>query len=112
MKVKVIKKFRDITTKEIRKVGEEFECTAERYDQIKNAGEYVEPVDGEPENGEPENGEPENGEPENGEHNTGSGTVCDIAQMSIDELKSVAKEKKIKNYSRMTKEELVDALSE
>ena len=102
MKVKVIKKFRDITTKEIRKVGEEFECTAERYDQIKNAGEYVEPVDG----------EPENGEPENGEHNTGSGTVCDIAQMSIDELKSVAKEKKIKNYSRMTKEELVDALSE
>lgn len=102
MKVKVIKKFRDITTKEIRKAGEVFECTDERYAQIKKAGEYVEPVDGEPENGDPE---------EDG-NNPGSGTVGDIAQMNIDELKTVAKDKKIKNYSKMSKEELVAALSE
>lgn len=44
MKVKVIKEFVDIHTGELHKVGSSFDCGHRRYDEIKAAGEFVEPV--------------------------------------------------------------------
>ena len=44
MKVKVIKEFVDKHTNKLHKVNEVFECTEERYNEIKGAGSYVEPV--------------------------------------------------------------------
>lgn len=44
MVVKVIKKFRDIHTNEIRKAGDILEITKERFDEIKKSGNYVEEI--------------------------------------------------------------------
>ena len=88
MRVKVLKKFRDARTKEVRNIGSVFECSKERYEEIVAAGEYVENIpDGESE------------------------LVCDIAQMTLEDLKKMAKEKKVKNYSSMSKEQLIKELS-
>lgn len=83
MKVKVLSKFKDAETKEIRNKGDIFECSEERYKRIVAVGKYVEPVDN---------------------------PVGDIAQMNIKELKELAKEKGIENYAKLSKEELLDAL--
>lgn len=42
MKAIVLKKFRDKTTKSIRKVGEVFEATKERVEELIKVGNYVE----------------------------------------------------------------------
>ena len=44
MKVKVIKEFVDIHTGELHTVGSSFECGHRRFDEIKSAGNFVEPV--------------------------------------------------------------------
>lgn len=88
MRVKVLKKFRDVKTKEVRNVGSMFECSKERYEELVAAGEYVENVPDEE-----------------------SESVCDIAQMTLEDLKKMAKEKKVKNYSSMSKEQLIKELS-
>ena len=44
MKVKVVKSFIDKTNNQVRAINEEFNCTDERYAEIKKAGNYVEPV--------------------------------------------------------------------
>lgn len=44
MKVKVIKEFVDKYTKKLHKKNEIFECTEERYNEIKKAGSYIEPA--------------------------------------------------------------------
>lgn len=44
MKVKVIKEFVDRHTNKLHKVNEVFECDAKRYEEIKKAGSFVEPV--------------------------------------------------------------------
>lgn len=41
MKVKVVKRFKDIREKIIREAGEVFECTEERYREILEKGDYV-----------------------------------------------------------------------
>ena len=41
MKVRVLKRFRDIREKIIREAGEVFECTEERYQEILGKGDYV-----------------------------------------------------------------------
>lgn len=84
MKVRVINKFRDAESKEVRKPGDVFECSEQRYEQISATGAYVEKL------------------PDN--------SVGDIARLSVKELKELAKERKIENYSTMSKEELVNAL--
>ena len=43
--VVVVKKFKDIESKKIRKVGETFACTKERMSQILEVGPYVELVE-------------------------------------------------------------------
>jgi len=43
--VVVVKKFKDIESKKIRKVGETFACTKERKGQILEVGPYVELVE-------------------------------------------------------------------
>ncbi len=42
MKVKVLTTFKDIKEKKLREVGEEFECTKERYEEIRKVGNLVE----------------------------------------------------------------------
>lgn len=44
MKVKVIKEFVDKHTNKLHKVNEVFDCDAKRYEEIKGAGAFVEPV--------------------------------------------------------------------
>lgn len=44
MKVKVIEKFKDKTTGKVRKVGETFDCTKKRFDEILTVGKFVEEV--------------------------------------------------------------------
>ena len=43
MKVNVIKEFVDRHTGELHKVGSSFECTEVRFNEIKEAGAFVEP---------------------------------------------------------------------
>lgn len=45
MKVKVIKEFVDIHTGELHTVGSSFDCGHRRYDEIRSAGNFVEPVE-------------------------------------------------------------------
>lgn len=44
MKAKVLIKFKDKTTGEVRNVGDEFICNKKRFEEILAAGEYVEQV--------------------------------------------------------------------
>lgn len=44
MKVKVIKKFKDKKTGNIRKKGEEFTLSKERFFEIENVGHFVEEI--------------------------------------------------------------------
>ena len=41
MKVKTVKKFRDKHTGEVHNVGDMFECTEDRYNEILETGEFV-----------------------------------------------------------------------
>lgn len=47
MKVKVVKRFIDKETNELHKPDSEFECTKERYEEIKVCGNFVVPVENE-----------------------------------------------------------------
>lgn len=44
MKVKVIKEFVDKHTGELHKVGSSFSCDKERFEEIKNAGDFVKEI--------------------------------------------------------------------
>ena len=44
MKVKVIKKFRDKVTGELRKVDDEFNCTKKRFDEILSVDKLIEEI--------------------------------------------------------------------
>lgn len=62
MRVRTIAMFKDKKTKTLREIGDEFECTEERYQEILNAGKFVEKLD-EPEKSKRKKGdEPEPGE--------------------------------------------------
>lgn len=113
MRVRVVNKFKDIVTGEIRNTNDEFDCTEERYDQIESVGHFVEMIPDSGNNMDNQDNAALN-ENNNGESNedSGSGTVCDIAQMSVDELRSIAKQKKVKKYSQLSQEELIEALSQ
>lgn len=41
MKVKTIKRFRDLKEKKVREVGDEFEVTQKRFDEIQKVGNFV-----------------------------------------------------------------------
>lgn len=45
MKVKAIVTFKDLKEKKIRKAGQKFDITEERYEEILKKGKYVEPVE-------------------------------------------------------------------
>lgn len=45
MNARVTKRFKDKETGEIRKVGEVFECTKARFDEIRAVGDLVEEVE-------------------------------------------------------------------
>lgn len=45
MKVKAIAKFQDLKEGMLREIGDVFEVSEERYEEIKNAGEFVEEVE-------------------------------------------------------------------
>lgn len=44
MKVVVLTKFRDKKTGQVRQVGEEFECTKKRFNEILSVGEFVKEI--------------------------------------------------------------------
>lgn len=64
MKVKAIVTFKDLKEKKIRKAGEEFDISEERYEEILKKGKYVKPMDVEPKEAEPKEEEPKEAEPE------------------------------------------------
>lgn len=45
MNARVIRRFRDKETKEMREVGDIFECTKARFDEISAVGNFVEEVE-------------------------------------------------------------------
>lgn len=45
MKVKTIVKFRDLKAGTLRRVGDEFECSEERLEEILKVGQFVEKVE-------------------------------------------------------------------
>lgn len=45
MKVKAIVTFKDLKEKKIRKAGQKFDITEERYEEILKKGKYVKPVE-------------------------------------------------------------------
>lgn len=67
MKVKAIVTFKDLREKKIRKAGEEFDISEERYEEILKKGKYVEPMDVEPKEAEPKEEEAKEAEPEEAE---------------------------------------------
>ena len=44
MKVQVINEFRDKHLEIVHSIGDVFECTEERFEEIKEAGDFVKPV--------------------------------------------------------------------
>ena len=115
MKVKVLKKFRDKETGKIRNVGETFEATEERVEEIKakNATlvEVLTQEIQEEETGAEEQGE-ELDDIESGVEKEAAGALCDIAQMTEDQLREFAKSRKIKGYTKMSADELREALEQ
>lgn len=114
MKVKVLKKFRDKKENIIRRKDAIFECSEERYEEIcatnKNLVAVVEESEESMEEPE-ESTEKSEEQAEEPEENAGSsGSVCDIAHMTEGQLRDLAKEKKIKGYTKMSLEGLKDAL--
>lgn len=110
MKVKVLKKFRDKKENIIRRKDAIFECSEERYEEICATNKnLVAVVEGSEETiEEPDETVEESDELK--EAAKGSGSVCDIAHMTEGQLRDLAKEKKIKGYTKMSLEELKDAL--
>lgn len=97
MKVKVLKVFRDKKEDIIRKKDEIFECSRERFEEIYNKDRnLVEPIEGT--------------EKLKEDTKEGSGSVCDIAHMTEGQLRELAKEKKIKGYTKMSLKQLKEEL--
>lgn len=44
MKVRTLKRFKDVHTGEIHEANKEMEISEERYEELKKAGDYVEPL--------------------------------------------------------------------
>lgn len=106
MKVKVLKKFRDKETREIHNKGDVFEATEERVAEIKQKdSRLVEVVEEKPKQEAEKEAEKE---PEQG----AAGVVCDIAQMTEEQLRELAKSRKIKGHTKMSEDELREALEQ
>ncbi len=103
MKVRVLKKFRDKETEEIRNVGAVFEATEERTAEIKakDAG-LIEVLAGESLD--------EESDIRREQEQKAAGTVCDIAHASKKQLNELAKAKKVKGYTKMSADELREVL--
>ena len=110
MKVKVLKKFRDKETREIHNKGDVFEATEERVAEIKQKdSRLVEVVEEKPKQEAEKEAEKEpEKEPEQG----AAGVVCDIAQMTEEQLRELAKSRKIKGHTKMSEDELREALEQ
>ena len=52
MRVKTVVTFKDLKEKKLRIIGEEFDCSKERYEEIIKVGAYVEPVQEKPDGSE------------------------------------------------------------
>lgn len=110
MKVKVLKKFRDKKENIIRRKNAIFECSEERYEEICATNKNLVAVVEESEETSEEPDETVEESDELKEDEKGSGSVCDIAHMTEGQLRDLAKEKKIKGYTKMSLEQLKDAL--
>ena len=103
MKVRVLKKFRDKETGGIRNAGTVFEATEERVAEIKakDAG-LIEVLTGESTD--------EESDIRQEQEQKAAGEVCDIAHASKKQLNELAKAKKVKGYTKMSADELREAL--
>ena len=109
MKLKVLKKFHDKETDEMRNVGDVFEVSDERGKEILeskyNVAELVEV--GEPDNPQSDSeGEPENQETD-GQENADAEKLEDL---TVDQLKAKAKELGIEIKKLKTKEQFLEAI--
>lgn len=99
MKVKVLKKFRDKETGEIRKQDDVFEADEGRIEEIMaKSNDLIEVLNNEEE------------EPKQGKEQEAAGDLCDIAQMTEEQLRELAKTRKIKGYTKMSIDELKEVL--
>ena len=103
MQVRVLKKFKDKETGKIHNAGETFGVTEERVAEIKakDAGLIEVLVE--------ENLYEESDAEQEQEQKT-TGELCDIAHASKKQLNELAKAKGIKGYTKMTDDELREAL--
>lgn len=99
MKVKVLKKFRDKETGEIRKQDDVFEADEGRIEEIMaKSNDLIEVLNNEEE------------EPKQGKEQEAAGDLCDTAQMTEEQLRELAKTRKIKGYTKMSIDELKEVL--
>ncbi len=114
--VVVLNKFNDKKESVHRNRGDFFKCTKERYEEImKYDQSLIKAVPNEEDIPDPVGDTPDSDgtqAPNNTDSQNldGSEAVCDIAQMSDEELLQFAKDKKIKNASKMSREQLIEAL--
>ena len=106
MKLKVLKKFHDKETDELRNAGDVIEVSDERGNEILkskyNVAELIEL--GEPDN--PNNSEGSDGEPTDGQGNADAEKLEDL---TVDQLKAKAKELGIEIKGLKTKKQLLGA---
>lgn len=68
MKVKATRKFRDLKEGKVRKAGEEFVVSKDRFEEIEGRHKgLVVPIDEKPKDEKPEDSDPEDEKPENDE---------------------------------------------
>lgn len=126
MFVVVLLSFNDYQEKVRREKGDFFKCTEERYNQIMDYNpNLIKLVPDEADIPNPSGYEADNESIQNDilnnnsnsdfdtapqSENTEKDVMCDIAQLSDEELLKLAKEKKVRNAAKMSREKLIDAL--
>ena len=99
MKVEVLRTYIDRNTKEVVKKGTIIEdMPEERYDEIVNATGYLRKME-------------ETSDSTAEKQNLKTTREANLEEMTVTELKELAKQKEIHNYSKMSKEELIAVLN-
>lgn len=99
MKVEVLRTYIDRNTKEVVKKGTIIEdMPEERYDEIVNATGYLRKME-------------ETSDSTAEKQNLKTTVEANLEEMTVTELKELAKQKEIPNYSKMSKEELIAVLN-
>lgn len=112
MKIKVLKKFKDKVTGEIRKIGDVFECSKERLEEIQRTDKsLVEMLDVSDEDGQEEDESLKQEEDGSGSMHEGAGHLDKgkLEEMDYNDLKKLAKDMGL--LAKGSKEELVERIA-